>query len=599
MPTYQQGQYYNEFGGVANYNPWTGSQLAPGETFMSPNTVTGPTTPPTGTQPTYSPNQNTTSTTTISNANIMNQIPGMVNQLNNLSNTGLSTNSQGNVQYADGSLYQPQEFVDVDTTEEDKQYNDLLESMKTSLDAQTKSLIDNIQQKYALRREEQKEINRRQKKGYETALLMGGVTGQGSTAQYAPISSGGIVAEQEKYGLKQIADIDAEERDLIAQARAAQESGNFKIMEKKLAMAEEKRAAKIQAATELNKKIAEQNEKLREQSIQSARDFAISDLYSQGIRDVGTIMSELRKQGIQTTAKEISSVLESSGASQIDKVLAEASQNGAPLSVLQKIGTARTPSEAILLAGEYTGDVLDRQYKKAQIAKIYKDIQDSGISSGFGGDPMSLIAYANEYASTGKIPTGIPKGSFGIIAQTAKALPKQKGQIIANSTGVAPTGDTTLQTGLGALSSAIRLAEQLRELDKKRVGGVISGTLGKIFGSSDQARYVDLRSQIVDLLSRARSGAALTESEERRYGNMLPGRFSEPLGLGAQSNVRIDNFIKNLSDDLSNKSAAQGWSVYGMTKINTPVGEKLVGETITMSDGSSWRVNADGTLTSI
>ena len=76
--------------------------------------------------------------------------------------------------------------------------------------------------------------------------------------------------------------------------------------------------------------------------------------------------------------------------------------------------------------------------------------------------------------------------------------------------------------GLSNLYSVSQLSDQLLALDKERIGGVISGSLGKVFGSGDQARYMDLRSQIVDLLSRARSGAALTVSEERRYSEMLP-----------------------------------------------------------------------------
>jgi hypothetical protein len=42
---------------------------------------------------------------------------------------------------------------------------------------------------------------------------------------------------------------------------------------------------------------------------------------------------------------------------------------------------------------------------------------------------------------------------------------------------------------------------------------------------------MDLREQIIDLISRARSGAALTVQEERRYNGMLPSRFDEPLGI--------------------------------------------------------------------
>lgn len=199
---------------------------------------------------------------------------------------------------------------------------------------------------------------------------------------------------------------------------------------------------------------------------------------------------------------------------------------------------------------------LDRQLKIAQIGSADRANQPEIPD---GGDVSELMAFAKQYASTGKIPTGIPKGSFGLISQLAAGLPKLGGQILDSQTGVAPDGSDGAVTALGSLNSAAELAKQLKELDKERIGGVVSGVLGKTFGNEDQRRYVDLRSQIVDLLSRARSGAALTSSEEKRYGAMLPGRFSEPFGLGTDSDARIDNFINALQSDLTNKLSARGW----------------------------------------
>ena len=103
---------------------------------------------------------------------------------------------------------------------------------------------------------------------------------------------------------------------------------------------------------------------------------------------------------------------------------------------------------------------------EADIAKTYADIEKDKVGENI--DPSQIIAYANEYATTGKIPTGIPKNSFGLIASTAKELPKTPGQIIGVNTGITPTGDSTLQNAMGSLYSAIELAKQLKELDQKR-----------------------------------------------------------------------------------------------------------------------------------
>ena len=68
---------------------------------------------------------------------------------------------------------------------------------------------------------------------------------------------------------------------------------------------------------------------------------------------------------------------------------------------------------------------------------------------------------------------------------------------------------------------------------------------------------MDLKSQIVDLLARARTGAVLTEAEEKFYGRLLPGRIGQiGFGLfGVNTQDRIDNFINNLSSDIQNKAA--------------------------------------------
>ena len=276
------------------------------------------------------------------------------------------------------------------------------------------------------------------------------------------------------------------------------------------------------------------------------------------------------------------------------------SANQAPQDVVSKIMNAKSMNDAIVMAAPYMQsptDKIDLNYKIAQTMKIYNDIRnDNKLTT----DPASALAYAQQYAATGQIPAGLPKGSFGAVAQYAKELPRPTGEIVSRATGVKPTGSDTQLGAMSALVSAVELAKQLQELDAQRWGGLVAGTAGKVFGSADQQRYVDTKKQIVDLLARARTGAAMTASEEKFYADMLPGRFSEPLGLGVDSSVKINNFIKNLSDDITNKSSAQGWSVYGYSTVKTDDGiERTVGSIIQAPDGRTGRVNADGSITLI
>jgi hypothetical protein len=241
--------------------------------------------------------------------------------------------------------------------------------------------------------------------------------------------------------------------------------------------------------------------------------------------------------------------------------------------------------------------LLELDYKRAMIEKVRAEIQGLGSAAG-GMTPQELQAYAAQYASTGQIPSGLPKGTFGAVASVAKDLPKVAGQILDRSTGIAPsTGDASLKQSLGNLYSAIQLAENLKQLDNERWGGVISGGLGFLTGNDDQARYVGLRSQIVDLISRARSGAALTETEIKQYNAMLPGRFSESFFIGTDSQVKIDTFINTLTNDLKNKASAQGWAINGLSTVDFNGQQVAVGSLVQNALGQIGRVNADGTIT--
>ena len=276
-------------------------------------------------------------------------------------------------------------------------------------------------------------------------------------------------------------------------------------------------------------------------------------------------------------------------------------KNGAPTKVMDSITNAKSFNDAIIAASPYlqsAADKADTSYKIAQTAKIYSDIQQSAETAGSNLDPSQSLAYAQEYASTGKIPTGIPKGGFGKVSQWAKELPKQTGEIVSTATGVHPAQDSTYADALSSLSSVVKLAQDLKIQDKSRIGGLISGTLGAITGSEAQSKYLSTRGQIVDLLSRARSGAALTENEVKTYEDMLPGRFSETLGIGQNSDVKIQNFVDAITKDMTNKSNAKGWSIYGVTPIKLGDKEYKVGDIIKSGDQSG-RINSDGSITLI
>lgn len=521
------------------------------------------------------------STTTISNANKIDQVSKNVGDLNNYSQKGVQTDAAGTPRYADGSFV-PEQTTEADTSDEDASINSLLDNMKASTDATAANQISNIQAQFAIRKQQQQQSNMRQEKKVQNALLMGGATGQGSSAQYAPVSSEGIISAQESYGVQQLAQLDTQENSLIAEARAAQDAGNYKVMEDKLALVKEKRKEKVDAATKLNDQIAEQNQKAREEYLQSAKDEAITDAYSQGVTDVPSIMKELQKKGITATAADVSAALKNSGVEDINKIAQAAAENGAPLDVLAKIGKAQTVNDAIIAAGEYSRD----PYKKAQITKIYSDLKESSASLGM--DPQNAIAYAQQYASTGTIPPGLPKGTFGVISQVAKELPKSPGTVVDKNTGIKPSSLTATQ--IDGFSALYDLTKKLDDLESLRT----DQTTNKGVGSTGRVEYSTLRNEIVDLLARARTGAAISANEEALYKSKLPNPYGLVPKLG---NVKIQGLKSSLEGKLDTSLNSNGISIYGYSKVDTPMGKKTVGETIMGENGLSGRINADGTVT--
>lgn len=535
--------------------------------------------------------------------------------LQTLKNTGLTLGADGIARYSDSSfatapsnaVQNPEtgtwsadgvQYAIGPSTSQDpelQKINDQINNMKTQFDTTSRAMIDNIKAQWESLINEQKDVNMRQSASLDQSLLMGGST------RYAQQSSTGQSSALMSYGLRQIGDLQTKETAAILQAQQAMDSGDMKLMDMSLSVAQKARADKQAAAQALSDKLTKANDELVKKKQASEQDSAISSLLSQGVTDPNEILKQLTDIGYVANAKDVADSVTKLNPEVKEKsdILLKLAQSGnnVPQSVYEAVKAAKNGSDAVIAAGNYLyseADKLDIQYKKVQIAKVYSDIESN---KQINQDPSSVMAYASEYAATGKIPTGLPKGSFGTVAQIAKELPKTSGQILSGATGVTPTTDTALQQGIGALYSATQLAKQLKELDALRSDGIIAGTLGKVFGSEEQQRYVDLKTQITDLLSRARSGAALNATEEARYSGMLPGRFSEPLGLGVDPSLRIDNFINALTDDLSNKASAQGWVVNGVSKVDINGSKYTVGDVIKNGNGQTGRVNSDGTIT--
>lgn len=282
-----------------------------------------------------------------------------------------------------------------------------------------------------------------------------------------------------------------------------------------------------------------------------------------------------------------------------------AAKNGADSMTINRISKAASPQAAleVLTQSGFVTDPLERKKQQldlektnAEIAKIYADAHKAGSET--GTDPSNIIAYAQQYASTGMIPTGIPKGTFGAVAQIAKDMPKQDGAVISSVTGVkdskVPAGE---QDDISRLYNIAKMADELKTLDAERSSGVIAGSVGKVFGSEAQAKYLTQRKAIIDEIARMQTGAALTTQEQAFYEDYLPGRLSNAFFLGQSSGSKIDNFATVMHEKLQNALKNKSLSIVGYSKVNLGGHDYTVGAIVTNSAGQQGRVNADGTIT--
>lgn len=525
------------------------------------------------------------SSTVVSNANfIENTKPQIDSRLAALTARGQTVGADGFARDAGGNLVaapigsQAGEnggYVDstgIQYGKEANQYSDdpaqnaLYSRQFADLDANTKELVDSYHAQYEGYRAKQNQINAAQEAGKEQELLMGG------GSRYAQGSSGDIVALQRKNSLDNIIELDNQERVLVAQAKSAQQNKQYDLLNKLVDQAETVKKEKQAAAVKANDDIAQA---LKDQK------KAQADIDAQNKKDLRSAYSDAINAGADPA----------------------------------DLNKAKTPEELMAIAAPYLKQkqALDETYKKAQIAKIYSDINESsagGSGGSYNGIPLpkgldtsNAIAYAQQFAATGEIPVGIPKGSFGAISAIGKDLPKAEGTLVSVVTGVAPKSSIISQEKKDALVSLYNAVEKSGELKDEFghiIPGIVGGTLGKLFGSDAQAAYLSSRDLTLKELQYALSGKAITQQEFDYFNSLLPGRFSNAAGLGVSGQKKIDNFMANVSKTLDNKMDAYGLAVVGYSKVKAADGnEYTVGQVLEGSNGAKARVNADGSLTPI
>lgn len=526
--------------------------------------------------------------TTLSNANVIdNKIPANNAKLGVYDAKGATTNAAGQPVNADGSLINTDTgegktkntgytYRGVDgnlynsetgkivegsanvndiNTESDQTTQDLMDQMRAMTDANTASMISNIQAQFAVRKQQQTDANARANASVTNALLMGGVTGAGSSLQYAPVSSAGIISAQENYGIQQLASLDAEENNLIAQAKAAQMEQNYKLMELKLAQVEAKRKEKIDYATKLNDEIIAANKAQQEATIQASRDTAIADLMTQGITNPSQILDYLNydDKGNQVgdfTIKEVTDAMTSiSKASGIglDKLTGDL----ANFPILKSAGML-PPEIASLPDNQQAGAYL----RWTKNIKDGKTITPSGTITNINANPtIQDIASLPVSDLTKAIMSGYGK--------VKDLTPTQKAEVL---TEMYQTGYNPQTYVINKLSNLVKLYADIGEESKGYFEGMKwweKSTNPKV------ATFESARSVLTREIARLNDVGVLSDQDVATYEGAMPSRRDSDLAV-------VLNKIAGLASTITQKSTEN------------------VGKTVTLKDGRTAIVSFDG-----
>lgn len=239
----------------------------------------------------------------------------------------------------------------------------------------------------------------------------------------------------------------------------------------------------------------------------------------------------------------------------IQDILTTAGIQQAPADLLARAQKAKTPSEAAMILGQYAGDFYKTELlkqsietEKAQRAKIYADLAKTNAETN------AANAFA-KLPTNQKIQANIASGKI------------QPGQLVSLSTGEIPKNISADKVdGLLALKDLAKKTKEYNDVftrfeEEALLGGagLATGLKNVPFPSGTKTALDGLRSEITDLLARARSGAALTAYETAEYEKKLPSSFNSSLGLGKQGTDKIKALQSSLDSTLNTK--LQGYGV--------------------------------------
>lgn len=454
----------------------------------------------------------TASTTTQSNSNKQSQVSGIQSTTNNLANgSGVTTSQNGSTTYANGTVYNsPQSSETNSTTSEnsaqaidnngattsggysgDTYYapgqilpkdqngnpisltptsptNDLiasnLASAKSQADSLTATIIDNIQSSYANLIKQQQIVNSSQAAGANNNRLIGGVTGQGSTAQYASQTSNSVFTSVLNQGIQALGNLQSQENDAIVKAQQAGQQEDFQLMDEMNTQAQNIQTTKQNAANAINASIQAQAQKLQDAQAQQTKDNFVASQLQSGVTDPTQILANAKASGLTITAAEIGTSMAalSPDKAAIQSLAAQAAAAGANAATVAKITSSADFNSALTLAtpalGAKVANDLAQQTFQNKIALAQLAVSQENANT--AANKLKADTNAASQAASQAITT-TPSGKVYVdgsnLSDAAKATAINNGMIVLDGDkSKAVNAISNIQGQLGNLLSTFK-----------------------------------------------------------------------------------------------------------------------------------------------
>lgn len=205
----------------------------------------------------------------------------------------------------------------------------------------------------------------------------------------------------------------------------------------------------------------------------------------------------------------------------------------------------------------------DNYYKEQELQMKQKELNAKLTAGTTPGDLSTAQLAAEEFASTGKMPSWVTKEQVPLVALLSRSVVQPAGKLVDSITGMPKPGLPAARVdGIIALSDTIKKLETA----KAAFGEIHTGLLGKLGDlnpSDERVLYDSLKDEITSLLVKARSGSAVSDSEYGRYVKKLPGDWNNFLFMGADGVDKIENLKQSLIGNLNTALQTDGVKIMG------------------------------------